>query len=83
MIDEPTRSQQAEMASFQQKPQQIVREYKILHHRFGKQRTPLEERYPSIPTAPIMAQILLRTTSEVIITNYFNRAHLSFDPMTL
>uniref|UniRef100_A0A915HIW1 Uncharacterized protein n=1 Tax=Romanomermis culicivorax TaxID=13658 RepID=A0A915HIW1_ROMCU len=64
MMDEPTTSQQAEVASDQQKPQRIVREYKIPYRRFGRQRTPPEERYPSVPTVPITAQIQLRTTDE-------------------
>uniref|UniRef100_A0A915HX63 Uncharacterized protein n=1 Tax=Romanomermis culicivorax TaxID=13658 RepID=A0A915HX63_ROMCU len=37
MMDEPTTSQQAEVASNQQKPQRIVREYKIPYRRFGRQ----------------------------------------------
>uniref|UniRef100_A0A915KRM3 Uncharacterized protein n=1 Tax=Romanomermis culicivorax TaxID=13658 RepID=A0A915KRM3_ROMCU len=83
MIDEPTTSQQAEEATDQQKPQRIVREYKILYRQFGKQRMPPEERYPSLPTAPITAQIQPLTTDEVIIINYFNLAHLNFDPRIL
>uniref|UniRef100_A0A915HUP7 Uncharacterized protein n=1 Tax=Romanomermis culicivorax TaxID=13658 RepID=A0A915HUP7_ROMCU len=51
MIDEPTMSQRAEVASNQQKPQQ---------------RTPPEEWYPSVPTAPVMAQIQPRTTNECL-----------------
>uniref|UniRef100_A0A915HYF0 Uncharacterized protein n=1 Tax=Romanomermis culicivorax TaxID=13658 RepID=A0A915HYF0_ROMCU len=35
MIDEPTTSQQAEVASDQQKPQRIVREYKIPHEDYN------------------------------------------------
>uniref|UniRef100_A0A915IN98 Uncharacterized protein n=1 Tax=Romanomermis culicivorax TaxID=13658 RepID=A0A915IN98_ROMCU len=83
MIDEPMTSQQAEVASVQQKPQQIIREYKIPHRRFGKQRTPPKKWYPSVPTVPITAEIQPRTTDEVIIINYFNRAHLNFDPRIL
>uniref|UniRef100_A0A915L2M0 Uncharacterized protein n=1 Tax=Romanomermis culicivorax TaxID=13658 RepID=A0A915L2M0_ROMCU len=64
MIDEPSTSQQAEIASEQQKPQRTVREYKIPYRRHGRPRTPPEERYPSVPTAPITAQIQLRTTDE-------------------
>uniref|UniRef100_A0A915K4Z7 Uncharacterized protein n=1 Tax=Romanomermis culicivorax TaxID=13658 RepID=A0A915K4Z7_ROMCU len=83
MINEPTMLQQAGVATVQQKPQQIVQEYKIRHCQFGKQQTPPEERYTSVPTAPITAQIQPRTTHEVIIINYFNRAHLNFDPTIL
>uniref|UniRef100_A0A915I7N2 Uncharacterized protein n=1 Tax=Romanomermis culicivorax TaxID=13658 RepID=A0A915I7N2_ROMCU len=83
MIDEPMTSQQAEVASNQQKPQRIIREYKIPYRQFGRQHTPPEEWYPSIPTAPITAQIQPRTTDEIIIINYFNRAHLNFDPTIL
>uniref|UniRef100_A0A915IH92 Uncharacterized protein n=1 Tax=Romanomermis culicivorax TaxID=13658 RepID=A0A915IH92_ROMCU len=50
----------AEVASNQQKPQQILREYKIL------QRTPPQEWYPSVPTTPITAQIQPRTTDEYV-----------------
>uniref|UniRef100_A0A915HT03 Uncharacterized protein n=1 Tax=Romanomermis culicivorax TaxID=13658 RepID=A0A915HT03_ROMCU len=49
----------------------------------GRQRTLREKRYPSLPTAPITAQILPRMTDEMIIINYFNHAHLNFDPMIL
>uniref|UniRef100_A0A915HG02 Uncharacterized protein n=1 Tax=Romanomermis culicivorax TaxID=13658 RepID=A0A915HG02_ROMCU len=35
--DEPTTSQQAEMASIQQQQRRTIREYKIPHRRFGKQ----------------------------------------------
>uniref|UniRef100_A0A915JQ57 Uncharacterized protein n=1 Tax=Romanomermis culicivorax TaxID=13658 RepID=A0A915JQ57_ROMCU len=64
MIDKLKMSQQAEVASIQQKPQLIMREYKIPHQPFGKQRTPPEEWYTSVPTAPITAQIQLQTTDE-------------------
>uniref|UniRef100_A0A915J1F1 Uncharacterized protein n=1 Tax=Romanomermis culicivorax TaxID=13658 RepID=A0A915J1F1_ROMCU len=64
MFDEPTTSQQAGVAGEQQKPQRTVREYKIPYRRHGRPRTPPEEWYPSVPTAPIMAQIQPRTTDE-------------------
>uniref|UniRef100_A0A915JR58 Uncharacterized protein n=1 Tax=Romanomermis culicivorax TaxID=13658 RepID=A0A915JR58_ROMCU len=64
MIDEPTTSQQVEMASKQQKPQRTVREYKIPYRQHGRPRTPPKEQYPSVPTAPITAQIQLRMTDE-------------------
>uniref|UniRef100_A0A915I8J8 Uncharacterized protein n=1 Tax=Romanomermis culicivorax TaxID=13658 RepID=A0A915I8J8_ROMCU len=47
MMDKPTTSQQAEVASDQQKPQRIVGEYKIPYRRFGRQCTPPGEQYPS------------------------------------
>uniref|UniRef100_A0A915KQC7 Uncharacterized protein n=1 Tax=Romanomermis culicivorax TaxID=13658 RepID=A0A915KQC7_ROMCU len=81
MVDQPSTSQQAEIASEQ--PQRTVREYKIPYGRHGRPRTPPKERYPSVPTVPITAQIQPRTTDEVIIINYFNRAHLNFDPVIL
>uniref|UniRef100_A0A915JQ37 Uncharacterized protein n=2 Tax=Romanomermis culicivorax TaxID=13658 RepID=A0A915JQ37_ROMCU len=83
MIDKPTTSQQAEMAEEQKQPKRTVCEYKILHRRFGRPCTPPEKWYPSVPSAPITAQILPRTTEETIIINYFNRAHLNFDLMIL
>uniref|UniRef100_A0A915JFE7 Uncharacterized protein n=1 Tax=Romanomermis culicivorax TaxID=13658 RepID=A0A915JFE7_ROMCU len=74
MVDEPTMSQQVEMASKQQQLRLIAR----------KQQTPPEKRYPSVPTAPVTAQILPpSTTDEMIVIDSFNPAHLNFDPTIL
>uniref|UniRef100_A0A915HT66 Uncharacterized protein n=1 Tax=Romanomermis culicivorax TaxID=13658 RepID=A0A915HT66_ROMCU len=59
MIDEPTKLQQAETTDEQKQIKRIVREYEIPHRRSGRPRTPPEKQYPSVPTAPTMAQILL------------------------
>uniref|UniRef100_A0A915JE21 Uncharacterized protein n=1 Tax=Romanomermis culicivorax TaxID=13658 RepID=A0A915JE21_ROMCU len=71
-IDEPTTSQQTETTSEQQKSQQTVREYKVPYRRHSRQRTPPEQRYPSVPTAPTTAQIQPRTTDELMRSSRYN-----------
>uniref|UniRef100_A0A915IAZ0 Uncharacterized protein n=1 Tax=Romanomermis culicivorax TaxID=13658 RepID=A0A915IAZ0_ROMCU len=82
MINEPTTLQQPRTTN-EQKIKRFVRKYKIPDGGFGRLRTLPEKRYHGVPTVPIIAQVFLGMTDEMIIINYFNWAHLRFDPTIL